>query len=202
MRKWLSFLLAAFLAVTLAACGAQPEAEAQTTPTEAQQSAATETTPQILIVYFSATGNTKPIAETIADLTNGDLFEIVPAEPYTSDDLNYNNDSCRANQEQNDASIRPEISATVENMDEYDIVLLGHPIWWYVAPTIINTFLEAYDFSGKKLVLCATSGGSGFGKTVESLRPSVPQPVSIVEGKMLNGKIPASELKAWADRVK
>lgn len=113
-----------------------------------------------LVAYFSATGNTKKIAEYIAAYTGADSYDITPAIPYTTEDLNYSNSSCRANQEQNDASCRPEISGSVENMDNYDVVYIGYPIWWGEEPRIIDTFLESYDFSDKIVIPFCTSGSS------------------------------------------
>lgn len=121
----------------------------------------TESGTKVLIAYFSATGTTKKIAEYAADSIGADIYEIVPAEPYSSDDLNYNNDSCRANKEMNDPSCRPAIDGSVENMSDYDIVFIGYPIWWGEAPRIVSTFVESYDFSGKTVVTFCTSGGSG-----------------------------------------
>lgn len=116
---------------------------------------------KILIAYFSATGTTKKIAEYAADALGADLYEIVPANPYTSADLNYNASDCRANTEMNDPSCRPEISGSVDHMADYDIVFIGYPIWWGEAPRIVSTFIESYDFSGKTVVTFSTSGGSG-----------------------------------------
>lgn len=126
-----------------------------------------------LVAYFSASGSTAQLAKTIAEVTGGDLFEIKPEQPYTSADLNWNDKKSRSSIEMSDPNSRPAIATTVKNMDEYDTVFVGFPIWWYVAPTIINTFLESYDFSGKTVIPFATSGGSGMGKTdsVLKIRP-------------------------------
>ena len=150
------------------------QAEADATPdTSVPSSSETSTEPsgdnsepsdsgsRVLIAYFSATGTTKKIAEYAADAASADLYEIVPAEPYTADDLNYNVSNCRANAEMNDPSSRPEISGGVTNMADYDIVFIGYPIWWGEAPRIVSTFIESYDFSGKTVVTFSTSGGSG-----------------------------------------
>ncbi len=123
-----------------------------------------------LIVYFSATGNTESLANTIARLTGADMYEIVPEDPYTDEDLNYSNDDCRANQEMNDPDARPAIAGSVENMDEYDTILLGYPIWWGTMPRIINTFLDSYDLSGKTIMPFCTSGSSGITSSVTTLR--------------------------------
>ena len=138
-----------------------------------------------LVVYFSASGTTRKIAEMIAEVGDFSPYEITPKELYTSDDLNWMNKKSRSSVEMSNKKIRPEITDTDAHIKEYDTIILGFPIWWYVAPTIVNTFLEKYDFSGKKIVLFATSGGSGFGNTVKELKPSAPG-AEIVEGKLLN----------------
>ena len=150
-----------------------------------------------LVAYFSASGTTKEVAETIAKAVGADIFEIIPKIKYTEADLNWMDKKSRSSIESNDKSSRPEIVKKDINMVEYDEILLGFPIWWYVAPTIVNTFLEAYDFAGKNIVLFATSGGSGFGNTVKELQPSVPQAV-IIEGKLLNG-MSKQEISNWAE---
>ena len=125
-----------------------------------------------LVAYFSASGTTEGVAKKVAEAAGADLFEIKPEVPYTNADLNWMDKKARSTVEMNDPSSRPATTGTVENMEQYDNVIIGFPIWWYVAPTIINTFLESYDFAGKKIALFATSGGSGFGKTdVHFLRP-------------------------------
>ena len=138
-----------------------------------------------LVAYFSASGITKKIAEMIAEAGNFDLYEIAPEVPYTKADLNWMNKKSRSSIEMSDKTIRPEMADHPVDIASYDKIVLGFPIWWYVAPTIINTFLEKYDFSGKKIILFATSGGSGFGNSVRELQPSAPG-AEIVEGKLLN----------------
>lgn len=150
-----------------------------------------------LVAYFSASRVTGKVAEVLAKAAGADLHEIKPAVPYTSADLNWMDKKSRSSVEMADPSSRPEIANKVENMDQYDTVFVGFPIWWYVAPTIINTFLEQYDFSGKKIVLFATSGGSGFGKTASALKNSVSASAQIVEGRLLNGRVQEAELKDW-----
>ena len=140
---------------------------------------------KVLVAYFSASGVTKKVAEGIASAVDGDLFEIEPEVAYTSADLNWMDKKSRSSIEMNDKDFRPAMAKKELNLSEYDSILLGFPIWWYVAPTIINTFLESYDFSGKKITLFATSGGSGFGNTVQELRNSAPD-AHIVEGKIMN----------------
>ena len=148
-----------------------------------------------LVVYFSASGTTRKIAEMIAEVGDFSLYEITPKELYTSDDLNWMNKKSRSSVEMSNKKIRPEITDTDAHIKEYDTIILGFPIWWFVAPTIVNTFLEKYDFSGKKIVLFATSGGSGFGNTVKELKPSAPG-AEIVEGKLLN-RANKQEIEKW-----
>lgn len=148
-----------------------------------------------LVVYFSASGTTRKIAEMIAEVGDFSLYEITPKELYTSDDLNWMNKKSRSSVEMSNKKIRPEITDIDAHIKEYDTIILGFPIWWYVAPTIVNTFLEKYDFSGKKIVLFATSGGSGFGNTVKELKPSAPG-AEIVEGKLLN-RANKQEIEKW-----
>ena len=148
-----------------------------------------------LVAYFSASGTTRKIAEMIAEVGDFSLYEITPKELYTSDDLNWMNKKSRSSVEMSNKKIRPEITDTDAHIKEYDTIILGFPIWWYVAPTIVNTFLEKYDFSGKKIVLFATSGGSGFGNTVKELKPSAPR-AEIVEGKLLN-RANKQEIEKW-----
>ena len=154
-----------------------------------------------LAAYFSCSGVTKAAAESLASAAGADLFEIRPETPYTDADLNWNDSKARSTIEMNDPSSRPAIAEMMQNMDEYDIVFIGFPIWWYVAPTIINTFLESYDFSGKKIILFATSGGSGFGKTVEKLRVSCTNSTEIIEGKLMNGKYTTKDLVSWIESL-
>ena len=138
-----------------------------------------------LVAYFSASGVTKKAAEKLASAAKTDIYEIKPAVPYTKADLNWMDKKSRSSVEMGNKSFRPEIVKDDLDLSQYDTILVGFPIWWYVAPTIINTFLESYDFAGKKIVLFATSGGSGFGNTVKELKPSAPG-AEIMEGKLLN----------------
>ena len=147
-----------------------------------------------LVAYFSASGTTNKTAELLAEAAGADLYEITPKVAYTKADLNWMDKKSRSSVEMNDKKFRPEIEDKDANIAEYDEIILGFPIWWYVAPTIVNTFLEKFDFSGKKVVLFATSGGSGFGNTVKELQPSAPN-TEIVEGKILNSK---SEIEKFA----
>ncbi|MGN0414143.1 MAG: flavodoxin [Agathobacter sp.] len=148
-----------------------------------------------LVAYFSASGTTRKVAEMVAQAAEADLYEILPKQPYTKADLDWMDKTSRSSVEMRDKKFRPEIRDMDAQIDKYDEVILGFPIWWYVAPTIINTFLESYDFSGEKIVLFATSGGSGFGNTVKELMPSAPD-ANIVEGKILN-HVSTQDVENW-----
>lgn len=152
-----------------------------------------------LVAYFSASGTTKKIAQVVAECANADLFEIEPKQLYTKEDLNWMDKKSRSSVEMSDKKIRPEIVERDLDVNTYDEILIGFPIWWYVASTIINTFLETYDFSGKKIVLFATSGGSGFGNTVQELQVSAPN-ANIVEGKLLN-HVSKQEINEWVQTL-
>ena len=154
-----------------------------------------------LVAFFSASGVTKKAAMTLAQAIEADVFEIEPEISYTTADLNWNNPRSRSSIEMNDESYRPKIKNKIFNIDEYDTIFLGFPIWWYVAPRIIQTFLESYDFSGKTIVLFATSGGSGLGKTADVLKESVSDSTKIISGKVLNGRISKTELASWAKKL-
>ena len=151
-----------------------------------------------LVAYFSASGTTMDVANHLARVTDSDLFAIVPANPYTSADLNWRDKQSRSTREAADPSCRPAITSRVEHIEDYDTIFLGFPIWWYVAPAIINTFLESYDLTGKTVVLFATSGGSGMGKTASVLRASAPG-AKIVDGGVLNN-VSDTELEKFAAR--
>ena len=155
-----------------------------------------------LVAYFSAGGVTAAAATVLADAAGADLYEIRPARPYSRADLDWNDKNSRSSVEMRDKASRPAMadgeSARVEG---YDVIFLGFPIWWYVAPTIINTYLESGDFSDKTIILFATSGGSGFGRTAEYLRGSVSPSAVIREGRLLNGRLSADELRRWVDSL-
>lgn len=155
---------------------------------------------KILVAYFSASGVTAKAAKALAEAAGADLYEIKPEKPYTREDLNWNDRKSRSSVEMNDKTSRPAIEGKVADMAQYQTVFVGFPIWWYVAPTIINTFLESYDFSGKTVVPFATSGGSGMGKTNTGLAPSCPGAV-LLDGKMLNGMQSQAVLKAWVESL-
>ena len=149
-----------------------------------------------LVAYFSASGVTAKVAETLAEAIGADIFEIEPKVPYTEADLNWMEKNARSTIEMNDPASRPEIAVKRDNMKDYDTIFVGFPIWWYVAPTIINTFLESYDFSGKTVIPFATSGGSGMGKTEAVLHALCPDSVNWKSGKMLNG-YDRAQMEAW-----
>lgn len=150
-----------------------------------------------LVAYFSASGTTAAVAKTLAEAAGAGLYEIKPQVPYTRADLDWTNKRSRSSVEMNDKSFRPPLADRDAPVADCDTIFLGFPIWWYTAPTIINTFLESYDFTGKTIILFATSGGSGFGKTASDLATSAPGAV-IREGKLLNGRQTKEALAAWA----
>ena len=155
---------------------------------------------QRLVAYFSASGVTKKTAETLARAAQADLYEIRPAVPYSQADLNWQDKKARSTLEMQDETSRPALADTAADIAAHAVIFLGFPIWWYVAPTIINTFLESYDFSGKTVILFATSGGSRFGKTRERLQKSAPG-ADIREGRILNGRPSEAELAAWVEEL-
>lgn len=155
----------------------------------------------VLVTFFSATGTTAKAAEVLADAMEADLYEIRAKVPYTRADLDWMDKKSRSTIEMNDKSFRPELADTNAEIDKYDTIFVGFPIWWYVAPTIINTFLESYDFSGKKIVVFATSGGSGFGKTLEELRVSVSEKAELIQGELMNGKQSFDKVNDWIKKL-
>lgn len=153
-----------------------------------------------LVAYFSASGVTAAVAQTLADAIGADIFEIAPKVPYTKADLNWMDKNARSTIEMNNPASRPEIASKCDNMDDYDTIFVGFPIWWYVAPTIINTFLESYDLTGKTIIPFATSGGSGMGKTNEKLASSC-KGAKLLEGKRFDSLVSGKELATWADSL-
>ena len=151
-----------------------------------------------LVAYFSASGVTAKVAETLSEAIGADLYAIEPEIPYTKSDLNWMDKQSRSSLEMKDLSSRPAIKGRCDNMDEYDTIFVGFPVWWYVAPTIINTFLESYDMSGKTIVPFATSGGSGMGKTNEKLQPSCPNS-KLLDGKVFKKTVGKDELSEWVN---
>ncbi len=157
---------------------------------------------KVLVAYFSATGTTRSVAENLAQATDADIYEIKPLKPYSKADLDWTNKNSRTSVEMSNHSSRPEMVKDDFSVEPYDIVYLGFPIWWYIAPTIINTFLEKHDFSNKTIVLFATSGGSGFGKTIDNLKPSVSSSARIIQGEVLNSNPSVDKLRQWVKSLK
>ena len=221
MKRILSIIMTAFLLMSLAACGSNPQTEVKTTETPAaeqkesseqtntaEQEAApkeTETAPSahsdVLVAYFSATGTTKGVAEKIASLTGGTLYEILAAEPYSSDDLNYNDSSSRSTKEQNDKNARPGIGSEDISLEGYTTVYLGFPIWWGEEPRILDTFVGKYSFDGITVIPFCTSGSSGIGHSganMEALAGSG----TWLEGKRFSGNVSEADLQSWIDSMK
>ena len=151
----------------------------------------------VLVAYFSASGSTRKVAKKLSEAIGATLFEIKPAQTYTGRDLNWNDKNSRSTLEMNDKSSRPAMTEKID-VSAYDTIFIGFPIWWYTAPRIINTFLESGDFSGKKIILFATSGGSGLGNTAEDLKSSAPN-ATIISGKIFRSTANVDELKTWAE---
>ncbi|MGN0442016.1 MAG: flavodoxin [Acutalibacteraceae bacterium] len=221
MKKLVSILMMFVLLLSFTACsnsgtGEESEKLPDTASQSEQQSSApdketdsssentsVETEPdkteaKALVVYFSCTGNTKAVAEKISELTGADLYEIVPADPYTDEDLNYNNDNCRANREMDDPDARPAIGSEAIDVSGYDTVFIGYPIWWGTMPRIINTFLDAYDLSDKTVMPFCTSGGSGISKSVSDMKAQEPD-ADIRDGLRANGSSDSSINKWLSD---
>lgn len=155
----------------------------------------------VLVAYFSCSGTTKKAAEVLAAATGADLYEIVPEKPYTVADLNWNNRMSRTSVEMRDLSFRPAISGSLPDMNSYEIVFIGFPVWWYIAPTIINTFIESCDWTGKKVVPFATSGGSGIANCEKHLRLTYPE-ITWKTGLLLNGRLSETQLSRWLETIK
>lgn len=224
MKKFLSMLLALTMLFSLAACGASAQQGSTPTPPTSTNPQPEETTPpsqtndsseqseelpdssetptvdsgKTLIAYFSATGNTESIATHLDAILDADLYEIVPQEPYTSTDLNYGSSNSRAEQEINDPAARPAIAGQVENMDEYDVIFLGYPIWWGQASKIIYTFLESYDLSGKTVVPFCTSASSGIGSSASNLHSLAPD-ATWLDGQRFGGNASQSAVENWVN---
>ena len=150
-----------------------------------------------LVAYFSASGTTAKVAKKMAEAIGADLFEIKPEKPYTGADLNWQNKNSRSSVEMNDRSSRPAIAVKAVNMPQYDVVFVGFPVWWYREPSIIDTFMESYDFAGKTVIPFATSGGSGLGDSAANIQ-KLAKGAKVVNGKRFSGSASAEELKAWA----
>lgn len=164
---------------------------------EERESAFEPTDSTVLVACFSATGNTWPLAEYAAEYLHADLFRIEPEIPYTGADLDYNDENCRANREMSDENCRPALAAAVENMAQYDTVVLAFPIWWGQAPRLIETFVETHDLSGKTVIPFCTSGGSGYGNTGEILSALTGEAVNWIEGARFSASATAEEMQAW-----
>ena len=150
-----------------------------------------------LVAFFSASGSTRKLANTLAEILGADTYEIKPATPYTGKDLNWNNSQSRSSVEMADITTRPALADKTAPVAEHDTIFIGFPIWWYVAPHIINSFLESYDFAGKTIVLFATSGGSGFGQTLAQLKPSCAAGVRWIQGQVFRGRTDKNTLSDW-----
>ena len=213
MKKIIFAVLAAVMVISLAACGGSktstkteqttapavtPAATAEPTA-DASDNENSGTISNILVAYFSATGNTRTIAEYIADSAKADIYEIVPETPYTDEDLNYGNNNSRTSTEQNDTSARPVISGTVENIEQYDVIFLGYPIWWGEAPKIMYTFLESYDFTGKTIIPFCTSGSSPIGTSALNMRPSAPD-ADWYDGDRLDSSSSREDIASWVEK--
>ena len=192
MRKLLILLVSALLAT---ACNVKPQ-------TAKQETKVMNPNAKTLVAYFSATGNTKKVAENLAKATGADLYEIKPVVPYTPADLNWRDSTARSSVEMNDKTSRPEIVKSDVNPATYDVIFLGFPIWWGTAPHVVQTFLEGQNFAGKTIILFATSGSSGMGSTDMDLKPSVDASAKIIKGKTLNGSPSVEELKTWVETFK
>lgn len=205
MKKIFTLLLAVVMLFSLAACsGGNSETESKSNADTSQNMTEESTVPdteaegsKILVAYFSATGNTEGVAQKLADGLGADLYEIVPETPYSSDDLNYSDSSSRSSIEMDDPDARPAISGSVENMGQYDVVLLGYPIWWGEAPRIMSTFMESYDFSGKMLAAFCTSASSGFGSSDSALREAADS-ASWLDGIRFSSGASDQEILEWA----
>ena len=203
MKRTLSLLLTFALLLTLAACGStagQAGTGSNPAPKGDAPTSTTPETPPILIAYFSATNNTENIANLLNEILDADLYEIVPETPYTSDDLNYNDSSSRSSQEMNDPDARPAISGSVDNMEQYDVIFLGYPIWWGEAPRIINTFLESYDLSWKTIAPFCTSASSPMGSSATSLQ-GLTGSATWLDGQRFSGGASSSEVQSWVDSL-
>lgn len=185
------------------------ESEPETEVTQPDETESAESTPEtdteaegttVLVVYFSATNTTEGVAEHIANGLNADIYEIVPEDPYTDADLNYNDNNSRTTIEMNDPNARPAISGSVENMEQYDIIFVGYPIWWGEAPRIVSTFMESYDFSGKTIVPFCTSGGSGIGSSASNLE-QLTSGATWLDGRRLNGSDSQDTVMEWVNSL-
>ncbi len=210
MRKILLLILSLLSILTLTACGGntnKPSTGGNTQTSDSGQ-ASSPAAPQpsdngkkVLVAYFSATGTTKALAEYAADAVNGDLYEIVPQEPYTSADLDYGDSNSRSTKEMNDKSCRPAINGSVSDMSQYDIVFIGYPIWWGEAPRIVSTFMESYDFSGKTIVPFCTSASSGMGSSAKNLHALASDSATWLDGARLSSGSSRGDMVSWINEL-
>ena len=231
MKKIISLILTVFLLSALSACGntaqaettqavttaapvetkttqadtTQAATEAAAASSEAAAPAAETQAPaahsEVLVAYFSATGTTKGVAEKIASVTGGDLYEILAAEPYTADDLNYNDRNSRSTKEQNDKNVRPQIGSEDISLEGYTTIYLGFPIWWGEEPRILDTFVEKYSFEGITVIPFCTSGGSGIGRSGPNMEALAGSGIWL-EGKRFSGNVSEADLQSWIDGLK
>ena len=212
MKKILSIIMTVLLCAALTACGDQPQTETKETPaaTEGQEESAENTNaevdntaahPDVLVAYFSATGTTKKVAEKIAAITGGDLYEIVPAEPYSDADLNWNDRNSRSTKEQNDKNVRPEIGSAEISMEGYTTVYLGFPIWWGEEPRILDTFVEKYSFEGITVIPFCTSGSSGIGRSGPNME-ALAGNGTWLQGKRFGGNASDADVQSWIEGLK
>ena len=190
--KLLRIFPAIVIAIALTACAKSGEQSTQSSTNQTKEM-------KTLVAYFSASGVTKGVAEQLAQTIGADLHEITPEQPYTAADLDWQNKQSRSSVEMADSTSRPAITAKLQNIEQYDTIYVGFPIWWYTAPTIINTFMESYDFSGKTLIPFATSGGSSITKACDDLKRTYPN-VNWLPGRLLNNAT-ADQLKQWTDSL-
>lgn len=226
MKRLIAILTTLTLLLGLTACGqagtqstpAQSQAQQEETSSVGEPSAPNQSTPPasstpeagesdeetpeggVLVAYFSATGNTEGIAQHLQSILDADLYEIVPEVPYTDEDLNYSNDSCRANQEQNDPAARPAITGTLEHPEDYDVVFLGYPIWWGQAPKVMYTFLESCDFGDATIVPFCTSGSSGIGSSADGLQ-ELTENAQWLDGQRFSSGASQDEVAQWVDSL-
>lgn len=208
MKQLLTLMLSVGMIMMSAACGSDLSNAGETDAPEEETAVQTESDTgsvsvksNILVAYFSCTGTTAQVADWIADKTDADKYEIIPETPYTEDDLDYNSSSSRANREQSDASARPAILGNVTDINQYDVIFLGYPIWHGQAPRIISTFLESYDFSDVTIIPFCTSHSSGIGTSAENLRGLCPDTVTWSEGKRFSGSESEGDVNEWIDSL-
>ena len=200
--KIIVLIFSSLLIFCLSACASENTSnnEANTTTQNTTNTQETTNNNKILVAYFSCTGNTENVAKQIATVTNGDLYTIEPTQPYTDADLRYNDNTTRATKEQHDTTIRPAINKTLDNINQYDVIFIGYPIWWDQAPRVINTFLESYDFSGKTIIPFCTSGGSGIENSVNQLK-STYNNITILDGQRFNSNVSQDEVSTWINSL-